>query len=278
MTKRALLIGINYTNTSEQLFGCINDVKNVKKMLIDVFDYPEDNIVLITDETELKPTRQTIQSQLVALVNSGISGDTLYFHYSGHGASIRDFSRDESDGKDEILIPSDYRTAGFITDDWLFSNVISRVRKGVNLCGFLDCCHSGTGMDLRFNLRFAEQLLVNAPPTSYKSEDWQNKFMVSLENQRLPIQGNVWMFSGCRDDQTSADAFINQSSQGAFTACLIDTIHNNLEEVENKKVLKKVKLMDILKEVNCRLVLSRFQQRSQLSVGQIQDFQKVFEL
>lgn len=278
MTKRALLIGINYINTPDQLFGCINDVKNVKKMLIDVFDYSEENIVLITDETELKPTRQTIQSQLVALVNSGIQGDTLYFHYSGHGASIRDSSRDETDGLDEILIPSDYRTVGFITDDWLFLNVINRVKKGVNLCGFLDCCHSGTGMDLRFNLRFAEQLLVNTPPTSYKSEDWQNKFVVSLENQRLPIQGNVWMFSGCRDDQTAADAFINQSSQGAFTACLIDTIKNNLEEVENKKVLKKVKLMDILKEVNCRLVLSRFQQRSQLSVGQIQDFQKVFEL
>ena len=34
MGKLALLIGINYKNSDNKLEGCINDVNNVKKMLI----------------------------------------------------------------------------------------------------------------------------------------------------------------------------------------------------------------------------------------------------
>jgi hypothetical protein len=39
--KRALLIGINYIGSSNQLNGCINDVANIKSFLIQRFDFKE---------------------------------------------------------------------------------------------------------------------------------------------------------------------------------------------------------------------------------------------
>ena len=39
MNKAALLIGINYKNTNHELNGCINDVKDVKQVLISQYSF-----------------------------------------------------------------------------------------------------------------------------------------------------------------------------------------------------------------------------------------------
>lgn len=39
---------------------------------------------------------------------------------AGHGGSVPDVSGDEEDGKDETMIPVDYKTAGQIKDDTIF--------------------------------------------------------------------------------------------------------------------------------------------------------------
>ena len=44
--KRALLIGINYRNSNAQLNGCINDIKNIREILINNCNYNIDNIEL----------------------------------------------------------------------------------------------------------------------------------------------------------------------------------------------------------------------------------------
>ena len=63
---------------------------------------------------------RTLRAHLVQwLVEGAQSGDSLFFHYSGHGTHQKDVSpdKDESDGQDEALCPSDYPTAGLIVDD-----------------------------------------------------------------------------------------------------------------------------------------------------------------
>jgi hypothetical protein len=55
--KKALLVGINYRNTESELNGCINDIINMKDVLITKFGYSIDDITVITDDTEIKPTR-----------------------------------------------------------------------------------------------------------------------------------------------------------------------------------------------------------------------------
>ena len=61
----------------------------------------------------------------------------IFFHYSGHGSQIRDVaSGDELDGRDEIIVPLDFRRAGIITDDDLF-HIIKNVKCRMMSIGFV---------------------------------------------------------------------------------------------------------------------------------------------
>ena len=44
--KKALLIGINYTGTANELNGCINDVMNMKTALIDKYEFKNEFIII----------------------------------------------------------------------------------------------------------------------------------------------------------------------------------------------------------------------------------------
>ena len=61
---------------------------------------------------------------------------------------MKDLNGDERDGKDETLIPVDYKTKGQITDDVVLSNLVLDVPAGAMLTAVIDACHSGTVLDL----------------------------------------------------------------------------------------------------------------------------------
>src|SRR5690349_4891089 len=97
MTKRALLIGINYYKTpNNQLNGCINDVNEIKLLLLQL-GYKAANIVMMTDKFSgiLEPTKKNILAQIDLLVSKVVAGDTVMLHYSGHGTQIYDMNGDE---------------------------------------------------------------------------------------------------------------------------------------------------------------------------------------
>lgn len=85
-----MLIGINYVGTGVALKGCINDVAKIKNFLVTRWKFPEADIKVITDETAVKPTRAAIIEALQWLVQGAVAGDSLFFHYSGHGATQPD--------------------------------------------------------------------------------------------------------------------------------------------------------------------------------------------
>jgi hypothetical protein len=261
MVKRGLFIGCNYENTPNRLFGCKNDVLNVKKLLIKSFHYKEENTQLLTDDTLHKPTRRNIEDSIKWLVRDALPGDVLFFYYSGHGSYIPDTTQDESDGNDEVLVPLDFRTAGFINDDWIYDNLTSKVPRGVTLWAFGDCCHSGTLFDLKYNFKsqctLKRGLSINRINT-YRENDWIVRFSQSQERS-MDVIGNCFYFSGCLDRGVSADAFINKQPQGAFTYCLLKFINQNIFSLNTKT------LQDMLKEVNCLLIINRFSQVTQLS-------------
>lgn len=198
MTKRALLVGINYRGTRSELNGCINDVTQVKEFLLKK-GYKEKNITVLTDDTEVKPTRANMLKYFLELI---LSGDkTLYFHYSGHGGSIVDYSGDEADGLDETLCPIDYCDSGMIVDDEL-RGLLPCLGEKQRLMAVLDCCHSGSGMDLKWNL--------------YQRVGGGQMALIA-DSHYSDTKGQVIMLSGCRDEQTSADAYIGGKFQGAMT-------------------------------------------------------------
>jgi hypothetical protein len=109
---------------------------------------------------------------------------------------------------------------------------------------------------------------VGPTKVPYNSSEWSNKFAFVKENSKSTV-ADVFMLSGCWDNDTSADATIKNQSQGAFTACFLEFIASN-PNYSSKR------LIDMLKEINCRLTINGFSQRSQLSVGQIQDINQTF--
>lgn len=202
MGKRALVVGINYPGSSAPLNGCINDAQNVTDWL-ERRGYIVELIVDDSSEGRQRPTRATILERLLALILSG--DDELYFHYSGHGSQVRDTSGDEKDGKDETLVPCDYETNGMITDDEL-RGLLTCVTNKQRLIMVLDCCHSGTGIDVCWNLY-----------QRYTGGD----FFLFKDKNYTETRGEVVCLSGCLDRQTSADAYIGGSYQGALTVNLL---------------------------------------------------------
>jgi hypothetical protein len=69
---------------------------------------------------------------------------------TGHGTKLRDESGDEDDGYDEALCPLDYNDSGMIVDDDLFTILIEPLQQGVHMVSLMDCCHSGTILDLPY--------------------------------------------------------------------------------------------------------------------------------
>jgi len=254
--KKALLIGINYFQSKAELKGCINDVKNVKKFLIDnsFSDSPPRMTVLTDDNKAAMPTRNNIISACMWLVHDNQPGDILFFHYSGHGGQVEDISGDEDDGFDETIMPVDFRTAGQIIDDDLHTLLVKPLKAGVKFVAVFDSCHSGTALDLPFvylptggyqgvgpsKSQIASNLL-DAGLTFLKGDKsgaakkaggviWegvQAKFGSAEKQNTNSSPSDVVMISGCRDDQTSADASIGGMATGAMSYAFMTFIHSN---------------------------------------------------
>ncbi len=205
INKSALLIGINYLNTENELQGCINDVNNIYELLK---QYNFKSIKLITDNTLIKPTRTSILNEFTNMLINSSSGDTLFLFYSGHGSYTIDINLNEKTGYDQMIIPIDLNP---IVDDELKLLINKYLKKGVLLIALFDSCFSGSVLDLQY--------------------EW----MDSLESNNLTenikeneTTGNVIMISGCSDIQTSADAIIDNKGQGAMTWSFLKSYKENI--------------------------------------------------
>jgi len=238
---RAFLVGINYVGTSNELYGCINDTKNVQDLLKNKYNFTD--ITVLTDETQDKPTKQNILNGLRTLLSDTNSGDTAFFMFSGHGTRTADFNNDERDGQDEVIVPIDATSiATCIIDDDLNKLVRATLKPGAKLVALFDSCFSGTVLDLRYTYGYPDN--TNEPETV----------------------GDVYMISGCTDQQTSMDtvAPINgkEMSTGAMT-------HAFLTIIKGTAIMGdlKTKMQTFLKD-------NGYQQRPLLSSGKKVDYNK----
>ena len=242
MVKYAVLIGINYTGTQDELYGCINDVNNMRTFLQSQLGYT--NFVMLTDNTPVKPRKINIMNAINLLARSLRSGDEAWFHYSGHGILLRDTNRDEESGNDSCLAPLDYIRTGFISDDVIRSNLVQKVPKGSKLYVVLDACHSGTGCDLRYKYDDSSYLINrNVKSLTYVPSEWALR-QTSYEFKRYQrTAGEVYCISGCQDYQESGDTFIesDQMSGGVLTSTMLTLLKSNdLNVYKWKHLLKDI--------------------------------------
>ncbi len=203
----ALLIGIDYKNTKYKLNGCINDVKSMKDYLISK-NISSDKILTLTDDTNIKPTKTNIINYFTKLLSNASDGEQLVFFFSGHGSSIQKPPEKNKELIDEVLVSLDLKD---IIDDDLNSIIQANLKPTVKLFVLFDCCHSGTMLDLKYNYSMdhgdTEPIIDNTSTGDTKS--------------------NVYYISGCKDEQTSIESFINSKSQGALTWAFLEAVKNN---------------------------------------------------
>ena len=231
MTKKALLIGLNeYSDGKNSLRGCVNDVEQVKGLLKTYYGFSDDAIKLLVNS---QATKAGIQAGLDWLTTGSQAGDVLIFHYSGHGSQVADNGNDELDGADEIIIPYDHDWNNPLRDDDLKA-AFDRIGPGVSLTVMMDCCHSGTG---NRPVPPADADTTRLPISRYLAPPdvvtAAIKFLANLRNLFRPrtnrfqvvktAENNV-LVAACRDDQTSADAYIANDFHGAFTWYLAEAI------------------------------------------------------
>jgi hypothetical protein len=262
-TKSALLIGINYRGTSKELDGCINDVNNVKKTLINSLGFKDENIVVITDDTIIQPTRVNILNSLTNFIKNSASGDSLFFAYSGHGTHTQtSFNKDELYGQDQLIIPIDAnRIQDCILDDDLNAILKTHMKSGVNLFGLMDACYSGTMFDLKYSYM--------TDNISYTSK--YNNFNVTNNPHITSInKGNIFILSGSKDNQKSADATVRDGSKISYTGAMTFTFLNSLE-----KLGPKTSMQNILTNMRNILIKYNFTQIPQLSSDNFADISVV---
>lgn len=202
--KKALLIGINYTGTENELYGCINDTNTIKNRLLQN-GFQENDINILTDLTPITATKDNILYAFKNLLINSQEGDLLFLLYSGHGSYTYDNNNDETTGYDQLIVPCDLN---IIVDDELKSIIQTYLKEKVTLFAMFDSCFSGSVLDLR-----------------YQYMDSLNYDNFTENTKELETKGNVFMISGCSDYQTSADTVINNKATGAMTWALNDTLN-----------------------------------------------------
>jgi metacaspase-1 len=216
MAKRALLVGLNaYPNPENALRGCLNDVRQMSLLLRDHFGF--DGPADVRTLTDRRATTAAIESGLAWLVDGARAGDRLVFHYSGHGSQVPDPHGDErTDGLDEIICPYDLDWDAPFTDDDLH-DALKGVPAGTHLTVVLDCCHAGTGLrDLR-RTRFLP------PPGGHQLPARHGEIRARRFGRKAAEAGAI-LIAACREEQVSADAFIDGDYHGALTYYLCNTV------------------------------------------------------
>jgi hypothetical protein len=144
----AVVIGVGQYNSSAipQLHYAVADAELVHQVLVGQGGFKKENVLLITDKTERKPTLRDLKWALgTFLARSAKKDDLIVIFFAGHGAPEIDPRGAESDGLAKYLVPSDadpndlYST-GLPMDE--FQTIFDRMEAD-RVVVFLDACYSG---------------------------------------------------------------------------------------------------------------------------------------
>jgi len=154
--KHALIVAIGdyKPETNWGVLSSANDVPFIKSAL-EKQAFPAANIMLLQDAAATKKGIENAFTQLLAKVQAR---DIVVIHFSSHGVQLLDNDGDETDGKDEAIVPygaiypkdlsqlNEY-VDGYLRDDD-FGKFIEALRSKIgsegNVIVILDACNSGT--------------------------------------------------------------------------------------------------------------------------------------
>jgi hypothetical protein len=187
-------IASNYKESDCPLRGCLADAQMETDELQNHCGFLPEFTTMLTDKSRTKPTKANVLKVLeqAAKLSHAYAAvpdrpnQTFWVGMSSHGSRERDDDGDEQDGYDELFVPSDFEENGCICDDQ-FHDALKEFHPSCTVVVPIDACHSGTMGDLRHT--------------------FTGTMKVRVDNPRCDVRAAVYLVSGCRDNQTSADAY-----------------------------------------------------------------------
>ena len=223
----ALVVGLNYDRHRRalRLRGCENDARHLTGALRRRgYEVTQLHGAAATHVVDSEATRDGLLRHVDALVARAAAARArdpgravrVWFSFSGHGTQRFDLDYDENDFLDEAILCDDLRT---ITDDEMHARLVRPLREaGCELRGLLDCCHSGTGVDLGCTYD-------GLSDTTFERPDAVDARGEGGAPPPPPVAGPAHcVISACADSQTAADAFIDGQYRGAATYAFLCTL------------------------------------------------------
>ena len=226
--KRALLIAIDdysappdYVPTGKNrtvfnsLDGCINDARSIYSIVVSKFRF---NASMVDTLYDKDANRAAIQKKLNALLDKSKPGDIAFLYYAGHGSQVPNSLTEETDKKDESIVPSDTWKEGVedIRDKELAAIYNRFIDKGVKLTVIMDCCHSGSlsrGPNTPGKFRFIADANYDAKDASRPLAPEERK------------EGNFLIMSAAQDNEFAQEQIDeNNIPHGAFTIALTQAL------------------------------------------------------
>ncbi len=223
--KLALLVGINAYSAPNQLHGCNTDVDLQRELLIHRYGFNPKDIYEIRDQ---KATHQGILEAFENhLIKQAQPGDVVVFHYSGHGARVKDADPNpglvfNGQGFNSTIVPIDREIPNSDEVRDIMGHTLFLLTSALatdNLTMVLDSCFSGGG--LRGNTRIRAYPLrqsdrIEERPSQAEldyQKHWLADKRVNLTPKNSPKSGKQelpkelrWGGSGNAGSQRSARA------------------------------------------------------------------------
>ncbi|MGB3655149.1 MAG: caspase family protein [Rivularia sp. (in: cyanobacteria)] len=254
--KLALLVGINeYSGYISPLAGCVNDVLLQKQLLIHRFGFNPKDIVTLTDS---QATRKGILTAFEEhLIKQAKPGDTVVFHFSGHGGQVEDPDKDSPDGLNSTLIPIDFQSnsSGGTVEDIMGHTLflLMSALKTDNVTVVLDSCHSGGAKRGNFVVRSrsdsagvsrsgGKKLQISPNELEYQRSLLKQLNLSPQEFIRLRRQNIAKgvVIASAKREQLAVDASFDDFSAGAFTYLFTQYLWQQPENASAQRIIVDV--------------------------------------
>lgn len=203
--KYQLVLGNNYPGKESELNGCINDLKfweaNYRKFGFAEFEALENK----------QNTAAAFRKVIPATLKKAKPGDFVNIAYSAHGTIVPPGV--------QSWVPYDFewdKPDTWFTYDEFDRMLMAHEDRGVIVCIVSDSCHSKADPRKKMRALHKFQNRFLPPPANI-----QRKLVSEPFNRNVvTVSEDDILLSGCRKDQTSADAEIDDIYRGAFTYSL----------------------------------------------------------
>ena len=264
---KILFVGINdYPEPVSKLRGCVNDIKNIRNTIHNLFGNSFQIVekILLNNEA----TREQIIYQFKQHFSDLVQGDVALFYFSGHGSrnkAPKEFCHNTPDGMMESLVCYDSRTdSGCDIADKELSVLIWEVTKESNVpfTVILDSCHSGGSI---------RKERVKGEDTDKRIRSWKEfygaeSFHYSNDQAKSPI-GRYILLSACRDTEFAKEKYLDGIWQGVFTYSLLNVLHSYGSNLSYS---------DLINHIQITVQNETFEQYPQLKALFLEDKRRLF--